>query len=174
MTRTAGVGPVDRSAIDISVRPLTERDLPALAEMWRRCGPRSRAARFHAAVPLIPAGHLTALLTDPASSFVAVHGPTGAVVALASLVGNRDGGSADLGVLVEDGWQRLGIARRLVTPLVLAAPDRGINAITAEIFAEHGHVGRLLRRIPGELSSVHNGATATVTVRLPRTAAQPG
>jgi GNAT superfamily N-acetyltransferase len=142
--------------------------------MWRRCGRASRCARFHAAVPLIPAGYLDAVLADPSGSVVAVHDPTGAVVALASLLRNADGGSADLGVLVEDAWQRRGIARRLVAPLITAAPALGIAVITAEIFTEHAHVGRLLRRIPGEFSSVSNGATASVTVRLPPAAVCAG
>ncbi|WP_028935664.1 GNAT family N-acetyltransferase [Pseudonocardia spinosispora] len=151
---------------DIALHRPTERDLPGVAEMWRRCGRATRAARFHGAAPLIPTDHLAAVVADPSGSLVAVHRPTGTVIALASLLRNHDGVTADLGVLVEDSWQRCGIAPLLVEPLIRAAPARGISTVTAEIFSEHAHVGRLLRRIPGEFSSVHHGATSAVAVRL--------
>jgi GNAT superfamily N-acetyltransferase len=163
------IGPAD----GIILRLLTGRDLPAITEMWRRCDPVSRSARFHGGMPAFPADHLAALLADPGCSVIATHRPSGAVIALASLVRNRDGESADLGVLVEDSWQRRGIARRLATILVLAAPARGIRVITAEIFTERPHLGRQLRRVPGEFSSVGNGATASVMVRLARTVPRP-
>lgn len=160
-------------AADVAVRLLTVPDRPAIAGLWGRCDPASRSARFHGGMPELPPGHLDALFADPASSVIAIHRPSAAVIALASLVRNRDDGAADLGVLVQDSWHRRGLASRLVTILIVAAPARGIEVITAEIFAQHAYLGRLLRRIPGEFSSVGYGATASVTVRLTRAAPFP-
>jgi GNAT superfamily N-acetyltransferase len=78
---------------------------------------------------------LKAVLADPAAHVLAVSEPDGDVVALASFVRGLGGGTAELGVLVEDAWQRRGIGRRLVAHLISSAPARGITTLTASIQA---------------------------------------
>jgi GNAT superfamily N-acetyltransferase len=112
-----------------------------------------------------PASYLETVLSVPAASLVAVRGQADAVVGLASLV--ADGGSsAELGVLVEDGWQRRGIGRHLVAHLIAAAPAREITELTASVLGQNGGVADLLREIPGEFSITRDGAAVDVRVRL--------
>lgn len=153
-------------ALDVSLRPPAEPDLQSVTAMWQRCTLATRLARFHSPVPNLPAAYLDAVRADPAATVVAVHDRTNTVVALASLIRNGSGQSGELGVLVEDAWQRRGIGRRLVTHLVTAAPARGITALTAAVLTEHAQIARLLHQIPGEFSSVRDGLTVQVTVHL--------
>jgi GNAT superfamily N-acetyltransferase len=135
--------------------------------MWERCSLASRMARFHAPVRDIPASYLDTVLSDPSASLVAVPVPAGAVVALASLVPGC-GSCAELGVLVEDAWQRHGIGRHLVAHLIAAAPAREITELTASVLTQNDKVADLLRQVPGEFSLTRDGATVNVRVRLAR------
>ena len=138
--------------------------------MWERCSLATRIARFHAPVRDIPASYLETVLSDPATSLVAVHGSAREVAALASLIPGSCG-SAELGVLVEDAWQRQGIGRELVARLIAAAPAHQVTELTASVLAENAKVADLLRRVPGEFSLIRDGTTVNVRVRL--TAAGP-
>jgi GNAT superfamily N-acetyltransferase len=159
-----GTGPA--AARGISVRPVTGSDAPTIAAMWERCTLATRIARFHAPVRNIPASYLTAVFADPSASVVAACQHCGAAVALASLIPHASHGSAELGVLVEDTWQRAGIGRRLVAHLIATAHARGITALTASVLADNAKVADLLRQIPGEFSLAFDGPVLKVQVRL--------
>lgn len=159
--------PVTDAAVrGVWLRPVTGSDLPAVAAMWERCTLATRIARFHAPVRHIPASYLKAVLADPAASVLAAHQYTGAVVALASLIRSASGDPAELGVLVEDAWQRRGIGRRLVAHLITTAPARGITALTASVLTENAKVAELLRQVPGDFSLAIHGPTLKVRIRL--------
>jgi GNAT superfamily N-acetyltransferase len=153
--------------------PPAKCDLPRITAMWERCSLVTRIGRFHAPVRNIPASYLRIVLSDPSTSLVAVHGQAGAVAALASLV-LTTGSSAELGVLVEDAWQRRGIGRQLVTRLIGAASASQISELTASVLAENAKVADLLRQVPGDFSLTRDGTTISVRVRLaPATAGIP-
>ena len=152
-------------AVRFWLRPPASGDLPRITAMWERCSLATRMARFHAPVRDIPASYLETVLSDPSASFVAVPGRAGAVAALASLVPGA-GSSAELGVLVEDAWQRRGIGRQLVAHLIAAARARQITELTASVLAQNGAVADLLRQVPGEFSLTRDGTTVNVRVRL--------
>jgi len=154
---------------DLPLHPVTGSHLPAIAAMWQRCTLATRIARFHAPVRHIPASYLKAVLDDPAASVMAQHESTGDVVALASLIRTASREWAELGVLVEDAWQRRGIGRRVVTRLIAAAPARGITAVEAYVLAENAKVADVLRRVPGDFSLAIDGPVLTVRIRLPAT-----
>lgn len=136
--------------------------------MWERCSLATRIARFHAPVRDIPASYLKEVLADPAANVLAVREPAGDVVALASLIRSPGSGTGELGVLVEDAWQRRGIGRRMVAHLVLGAPARGITTLTAVVLSGNAQVADLLRRVPGQFSIAGDGEVLKVRVRLAR------
>jgi L-amino acid N-acyltransferase YncA len=150
----------------ISVRRVTGSDAQAIASMWERCALATRMARFHAPVRNIPASYLRAVFADPSASVVAACQHCGAVVALASLIRNASQDSAELGVVVEDAWQRAGIGRRLAAHLIAIAQARGVTSLTASVQAENIKVADLLRQIPGELSLAFDGPVLHARIRL--------
>ncbi len=158
------------AARGISVRRVTGSDARTIASMWQRCTLATRIARFHAPVRDIPASYLETVFAGPSASVVAACQHCGAVVALASLIPNASQDSAELGVLVEDAWQRAGIGRRLVAHLVTTARARGITTLTASVLAGNAKVADLLRQIPGEFSVASDGPALQVRIRL----AHPG
>ena len=114
--------------------------------MWERCSLATRIARFHAPVRDIPASYLETVLSDPATSLVAADRSAGPVIALASLIPGR-AGSAELGVLVEDDWQRRGIGRQLVARLI-AARAHQVTELTASVLAQNARWPTCSARFP--------------------------
>jgi RimJ/RimL family protein N-acetyltransferase len=127
--------------------------------MWERCALPTRTWRFHAPVRHLPASYLNAVLADPDASLVAAQHSADLVIGVASLFRADANQSAELGVLVEDTWQRRGIGLLLVSRLVRGASSRGITALTTSVLAENDAVSRLLRRIPGAYSARLAGPT---------------
>lgn len=113
----------------------------------------------------MPASYLKTVLSDPAASVIAEAGDPAVVYALASLVRGGDG-SAELGVLVEDAWQRRGFGRHLVGHLIAAAPVRQITELTASVLSRNAGVADQLRRVPGQFSLTRDGSIVIVRVRL--------
>jgi GNAT superfamily N-acetyltransferase len=150
----------------ISVRSVTGSDAHAIASMWQRCALATRIARFHAPVRDIPASYLTAVFADPCASVVAACQHCGAVVALASLIPSAGRDCAELGVLVEDAWQRAGIGRRLVAHLIATAHAREITTLTASVLADNARATDLLRQIPDEFSLAFDGPVLKAHIRL--------
>jgi GNAT superfamily N-acetyltransferase len=80
-------------------------------------------------------------------------------VGLATVAPNASG-TADLGVLVEDRWQRRGIGTRLVTSLLVDAPAIGVTTLHADILRDDIFILEALRRI-GPLSvAMERGAVS--------------
>jgi GNAT superfamily N-acetyltransferase len=78
----------------------------------------------------------------------------------------RSGCEHELGILVEDGWQRRGIGIELLTRLVASARARGINDIVANVLGEDGFVLSALRRIGPVVVTLEWGVyTARVDLR---------
>ncbi len=93
--------------------------------MLARCSDQTRARRFHKYVHCFPEPYLTEALAGRAAHFALLAQAGQAVVALASRVAT-DRGSAELAVLVEDSWQRLGVGARLLSQLVAHADQSGL------------------------------------------------
>jgi GNAT superfamily N-acetyltransferase len=156
----------------ITIRAAGERDRAALAQMFARCTVQTRYRRFHGHVKVLPARYLDeALSGSPAHvALVAVvavasSGPAdGPIVALASCRVVAQG-VADLGVLVEDGWQRLGIGNALLREIAAHASRAGIGRLTAQVLAEQSWILRLLTSY-GSSESVTKQGVLDVTVQL--------
>jgi hypothetical protein len=83
----------------------------------------------------------------------------GRCIGLATLAANAQG-CADLGVVVEDRWQRRGIGTRLVSSLLARAGERGVGTLHADVLSDDVFLLHALSRI-GPLSvSVEHGAVA--------------
>jgi GNAT superfamily N-acetyltransferase len=137
----------------VDLRPAVAGDRAALEAMHARCSLGSRTSRWRAPLPLIPSGYLSDALAgrDHHLALVAETG-RGDLVALASAV--RSEGRWELGILVEDGYQRRGLGGLMVSRLLCALRSRGASVVVAEV----GHDGRRL------LAALAQGGTVRVAV----------
>ena len=123
----------------VTIRPVATSDRAALAEMLTRCSSQTRALRFHKFVRCFPEPYLTEALAGCATHFALLAQAGEAVVALASCV-TTDRGTAELAVLVEDCWQRLGVGARLLSLLVAHADQNGLGRLKAWVLASQAWV----------------------------------
>jgi GNAT superfamily N-acetyltransferase len=180
----SGLGP--RTAADrppaadhvVRVRRAAPADREALARMFERCTPDTRYRRFHGPVKAIPERYLAEALSGSPFHYalVACQEPcldasrdrkpdAGGIVALASCR-TVDEGAAELGVLIEDAWQRRGLGTRLIRDLAAHASRTGLRALGAQVLAEQAWITGLLRPYgPCRLTSTWAGIL-NVTVRI--------
>jgi GNAT superfamily N-acetyltransferase len=135
----------------VRIRPAEPRDRPALTEMFLRCTKRTIYRRFHGYVAAFPERYLSGALAgspehialvaalDPALDPALGAGTATTIVALASCADD------ELGILVEDAWQRRGIGTRLLAELVAQAGDR---PLLASILHTESWILPVLRRHP--------------------------
>jgi hypothetical protein len=180
-----GGGPAGPGADQlIRVRTATTGDREALTRMFERCTLATRYQRFHGPVKAIPERYLADALSgspfhhalvaclEPDSAAVPAPCPVavpdscavpdpdaraGGIVALASCR-TVDEGAAELGILIEDAWQRNGLGTH--------AGDAGLRFLEAQVLAEQAWITGLLRPYgPCRLSSTWAGVL-NITVRL--------
>ena len=149
----------------VNVRRATARDRTELAAMFARCTPQTRYRRFHGPVAAFPERYLAeALAGDPVHFALVAVADGGRVAALASCRTTASG-TAELGVLVADPWQRLGIGGILLDEIISHAKRTGLTALTAQILAEQSWIIRLLRRY-GACETARVREVLDVTLRL--------
>jgi acetyltransferase len=68
------------------------------------------------------------------------------VVGLADCARLADGHTVEVGVVVADAWQRLGIGPRLARTVLDLAVARGASTLRVHALADNGRVARMLRR----------------------------
>ena len=171
------VSPTPVAAGTCSVRRAAAADRPALERMLARCTGQTRYRRFHGPVTAFPERYLTEALSGSPLHFALVacldedpeRGGTvveGTVVALASCRA-VDEGVAELGILVEDDWQRRGLGGDLLGEIVAYAARTGLRALQAQVLAEQPWIVGLLRR-HGTCRVAGAGPALHVTLTLPR------
>lgn len=155
-----------------AVRRAAAGDRQALERMLERCTGQTRYRRFHGPVKVFPERYLTEALSGSSLHFALVAcladnaAQDETVVALASCRA-VDEGVAELGILVEDKWQRHGIGNYLLREIVAYAARTGLRALQAQVLAEQSWIVGLLRRY-GSCTIAGAGQALHVTVLLPR------
>ena len=154
----------------VTIRRATQNDRPALEGMFARCTVQTRYRRFHGHVNVIPARYLEEALSGAAHHLALVAAVGGgasrdsSIVALASCRTEAPS-IADVGVLVEDDWQRLGIGAALLREIADHANRDGIGVLTAQVLAEQPFILRLLGAY-GPCESTTSQGVLDVTVKL--------
>src|SRR4051812_43168714 len=115
--------------VPLLVRPSTARDLSAVAQMHSRCTPRDLLDRYRAGGRPPAGAPLDPVLPQP-DSVVAVT-PGGGGVASATLARDPSHSHfcAEMGLLVEDRWQRLGIGGELMSHMAGLAHAAGYHEL---------------------------------------------
>ncbi|MCW2932644.1 MAG: GCN5-related N-acetyltransferase [Actinomycetia bacterium] len=161
----------------LTVRQAAARDRPALEAMFQRCTPQTIYRGFHGQVKAFPAAYLAeALAGVPAHlAIVACDGPRVAALASCRLADPADApgdvvatggsGAAELGILIEDTWQRRGLGRELLARLVAYADSVGLPELRAQMLTEQDWITKLL--LPyGECVSTFGPGVREVRLRL--------
>jgi GNAT superfamily N-acetyltransferase len=143
-------GAIVRADVDpVLVRPARPSDADALAAMFDRCSPETRYQRFHGVVGELPGPYLHDFLHAPSSGHIAsvtelvrVGDAEGtpsrpAVPHLVAMAGAGPVPDAphvyELGVLVEDGWQRRGLGRTLLGDLFAGVYAAGVATMRMQL-----------------------------------------
>jgi GNAT superfamily N-acetyltransferase len=156
-----------RDGRTVCIRPLTPADAPLLAEAFATADPETLRSRFLGSPPRMTAALAARLTTlDYARRFAlaAADEDTGRGVAIARYEALGDG-VADVAVVVDPAWRRVGLATALIELLAKAALDRGIREFSACYVAENWPVPALLELAGGGRRLIHEGiAEAVVTL----------
>ena len=121
--------------IAAAIRPASAADTGALSDFFAGLSPQSRYLRFFA--PVTPGPELLRKMSGG-------DGCTDAVVAVrdgviighamaADQAGPHGTRTADVGVVVADAWQGLGVASALTSALITAAQARGVTSLTMDV-----------------------------------------
>ena len=154
----------------VTQRPIRPDDAERLARLFERLSPTSRYRRFfspihHPSRRMLH--HLSIVDHDRREAIVAVHGDE--VVGVASYEGECDDPtSAEVAVLVDDAWQRAGIARFLLDRLAREARRHGIERFTATVLADNVPAVALARTLNRFASMAGTGPERTLVMPLHR------
>jgi GNAT superfamily N-acetyltransferase len=158
-TVITGQRPGYREPGPVVLAAMAHGDDDAVAGMLRRCSAATLRHRFHGFTDGM--AYLNGQLKASEVVVIARHG------ALCVGLGVLADGSRpwQLGVVVEDAWQRHGVGTRLVAALVAEAKRRGVTEIRADVLGEDAFIVGLLRRI-GPVTVHVDRETITVDVQL--------
>lgn len=135
--------------LDPVVRPLAPGDADRLVRMFSRLSNETVYRRFFTSMTKLDSrmlGALTAVDHDRHEALVVAVG--GEIVALASYHrGVDDPATADVAVLIEDGWQHHGLGRVLMRRLTRLARSRGVVQFHADVLADNAPAVGLVRRL---------------------------
>ncbi|MDG4802086.1 GNAT family N-acetyltransferase [Micromonospora sp. WMMD980] len=160
---------------EVSVRPATADDVPAVRELHAGCSARSRQRRYLSGAADPSPARLRRLL-EPArgTTLLVTTGSGGAaepVVAMANLLGEGD--EAEAALLVRDDWQRRGLGSALLRRLLGHADRAGYAAVLLHVQAENTPMLRTLRRLDRPTALERDGGLLTATVPLAPVPASP-
>src|SRR5713101_5681220 len=127
-----------RNGASARVRAIRPDDEPRLVALCRRLSPRTVYQRFFSFRRLLPEeAHAFAEVDDgqePELIGVARYGPS------------DEGTTADIGLVVADGWQGLGLGSLFLEEILRAGEQRGIHEFSADVLTENRRALRLLAR----------------------------
>src|SRR5262249_47536434 len=125
-------------------------DAPGLVAFCSRLSPRTVYQRFFTVRRLRPedAVALATVDGDDRLAIVAVRdtGPASELVGVARYGLAAGDLTPDVGIVVEDAWQGVGLGTILLTEIMRAGEEQGFAAFHAEVLAENERMLRLLAR----------------------------
>jgi RimJ/RimL family protein N-acetyltransferase len=158
-----------RGGRTVYVRPVVPTDAPQLASAILTADRETLRRRFLGGPPHVTPKLIARLTTlDYARRFAlaAADERTEQGIAIARYEAMGDGGVADVAVVVDPAWRRLGLATALVELLAQAALERGIHEFSASYLAENRPVGALLALAHGAGRRMIHEGIAEVAVAL--------
>ena len=167
MTRTQAAAGYPVTA---AIRSAGAADAGALSDFFAGLSPQTRYLRFF--VPVTPGPELLRSMSGGDGRTNAVVAVRGGVIIghamAADQVGPRGARTADVGVVVADAWQGLGVGSALMRALITGARARGVTSLTMDVLPGNR---RMLAIIAGHWPAARIEDSAdfvTFRSRLPR------
>ena len=138
--------------IAVATRPVQPDDGALFRRLWPRLSRDTVYRRFHSPLHGLPPEAVDRLVTVDHDLREAVVGLVGGeVVGVARYDRSPDDpATAEFAILVEDGWQGVGLGRQLLVELIGLAADRGVRTLTATVQRDNDRVIGLIRKLlPG-------------------------
>ena len=176
MTEAMAFQPIEATLRDgrrVRIRAIRPDDRDEVVQAFDRLSRESRYTRFMSPLLQVPATVLerTLQLQDAHElGLVAeIDAPDGIdIVAGARYFIQADGETCEFAVTVADGWQKVGLASRLMRELIAAARARGLRHMEGFVLAGNGGMLDLARRLGFSLRADPHDHAVTI-VRLPLT-----
>jgi GNAT superfamily N-acetyltransferase len=150
---------------EVRIRPASPADLDALRAFFAALSPQTLRLRFLFPLRELPESMLRAFIrTDDRTRVAFVAEPRGAaaaepagLIAEARYIRIGDSDSAELALVVADGWRRVGLGTLLMRALLQHARNAGVRRLCGDALAENtpilGLVGSFGARITVHLGS---------------------
>jgi GNAT superfamily N-acetyltransferase len=154
--------------VTAAIRPASAADAGALTDFFAGLSSQSRYLRFFA--PLTPGPELIRRMSGGdgrAAAVVAVR--CGVIVGHAMAVdqaGPCGDPTADVGVVVADAWQGLGVGSALMRALTDGARARGVTSLTMDVLPSNRRMLALIAKHWPAARVENSGGFATFRVRL--------
>jgi GNAT superfamily N-acetyltransferase len=143
----------------IYTRSATPSDTEKLRAMLARSSTETIYRRFHTPFPEVPGWMVTLMLeADHHDKEVLVAVAEGKIVGHAMYARLGDSTEAEMAIVVEDGWQSMGIGKLLLSELEERAGLRGIDTFTGEVLGHNGPMLGLAATFPGTAYATGAGA----------------
>ena len=142
-------GVILRNGISVHVRAIRPDDEPRLMALCRRLSPRTLYQRFFSVRRLLPEeAHAFANVDYRRRMAVVAEVDDGQEPELIGVAryGPSDEGPADIGLVVADAWQGLGLGSLLLEDILRAGEQRGIHEFSADVLTDNPRALRLLAR----------------------------
>jgi GNAT superfamily N-acetyltransferase len=149
---------------ELTVRAASSEDVDEVVALHARCSPASRYRRYLAAGGGPSAAQVARLLDSPSGLALVAQERGRAeprLVALATVV--WDGPEAEVGLLVQDDWQRAGLGTALLRRAAKLVAAEGIEALHAHTHADNFAMIRTMRRLGRPLRHETDGGIVTLT-----------
>src|SRR5215469_5342907 len=167
MTRAVG-----RAA---EIRRAQSSDLAALSDFFAGLSARTRSRRFFA--PVTPTSAMLRCLSGSTGNVDAVVAIAGDGIVGHGMASDRAGSDGDsiteIGVVVADAWQGLGVGSALVRALIASAQARGVTFLTMDVLPDNRQVLAMVLSHWAEAGIDYAADCVTVRVRLPQRRHQP-
>src|SRR5213594_2035957 len=139
-----------RNGASVRVRAIRPDDEPRLMALCRRLSPRTVYERFFSFRRLLPEeAHALANVDDRRRMAVVAEvddGQEPELIGVARYGPSNEGTTADIGLVVADGWQGLGLGSLLLEEILHAGEQRGIHKFSADVLTDNRRALELLTR----------------------------
>ena len=153
----------------LTQRPIRADDLERLERMFDRLSPLTVYRRFFTPLPRVRPWllrHMVDVDHADREAIVALWGDEVVGVARYDRPRDGDGTTAEVAVLVEDGWHHQGVARWLLRTLGRLAHQRGVTTFTATVLADNLPALRLARTLNPQATMAGTGPERELVMPL--------